>query len=211
MTMYRHLHWLFQIGYHYSEKHSAMFGGHSGIHSLLTLGTERIRQCIEKGHFDQVVCTHVFASLMITEVQKRYHLPIKTCLVATDYTCNPGTRESSVDLHFSPDKPLSVSYECPNIQDNQIISSGIPVRQMFYRHVDKTKAKLALGIPTTHRHLLMMCGSMGCGPMKALTEKLSSTLPDNVDFTVVCGTNKALKRPWKRNTQTGIISISPDM
>ena len=35
VTMYRHLHGLFQIGYHFSEKHSAMFGEGSGIYKLL--------------------------------------------------------------------------------------------------------------------------------------------------------------------------------
>ena len=198
VTMYRHLHGLFQIGYHYSEKHSDLFAGNSGIHKLLTLGTDRICKFIQNGHFEQVICTHVFASLMITEVQKRYHLPIKTCLVATDYTCNPGTRESSVDLHFIPDKPLSVYYECPNISDSQIVSSGIPVRQMFYHKTAKAEAKLSFGIPVNHRHLLMMCGSMGCGPMKALTARLSSILPEDADITVVCGTNKALEKSMKK-------------
>ena len=192
VTMYRHLHGLFQIGYGYSERHSTMFQEKSGIYKLLTLGTNKIRNYIEDGHFDQVICTHVFASLMITHLQKIYHLPIRTCLVATDYTCNPGTRESNVDLHFIPDTPLSVYYECPAITDEQIISSGIPVRQMFYHSTPKNEAKLAFGIPTTHSHLLMMCGSMGCGPMKKLSKVLSKMLPENVDVTVVCGTNKSL-------------------
>lgn len=198
VTIYRHFHGLFQIGYRYSEKHSGMFEENSGIYKLLTLGAERIRDYIEDGNFDTVICTHSFASLMITEVQKRYHLPITSCLVATDYTCNPGTRESNVDLHFIPDQPLSVSYECPNISDEQIISSGIPIRQMFYHHVSSNEAKLAFGIPTNHKHLLMMCGSMGCGPMKALTKQLSKKLPKTADLTIVCGTNKHLQKKLTR-------------
>lgn len=192
VAMYRHFHGLFQIGYHYSEKHSAMFESGSGIYKLLTLGTSKIRDRILKDGYDQVVCTHVFASLMITELQKKYSLPIKTCLVATDYTCNPGTRESNVDLHFIPDTPLSVYYECPSITDDQIISSGIPVRQMFYEHTQKKQAKLAFGIPTSHLHLLMMCGSMGCGPMEKLAKSLSKALSSSMDLTIVCGTNKSL-------------------
>ena len=198
VTMYRHFHGLFQIGYRYSEKHSGVFSEDSGIYKLLTLGAERIRDYITAGGYDTVICTHTFASLMMTEVQKRYHLPISTCLVATDYTCNPGTKESTVDLHFIPDQPLSVFYECPNIADEQIISSGIPIRQMFYERVSKTEAKLAFGIPTDHQHLLMMCGSMGCGPMKKLTRQLSRRLPENADLTIVCGTNRSLEKKLRR-------------
>ena len=198
VTMYRHIHGLFQIGYRYSEKHSAMFQEKSGIYKLLTLGTNKIQKYILDHNITQVVCTHVFASLMITQLQKTYHMPIKTCLVATDYTCNPGTRESEVDLHFIPDTPLSVYYECPSISDDQIISSGIPVRQMFYTRAPKKEAKLAFGIPTNHQHLLMMCGSMGCGPMKELARSLAKGLPSSVDLTVVCGSNRALQKELEK-------------
>lgn len=198
VTMYRHFHSLFQIGYRYSEKHSDMFKEKSWVYRLLSLGMDRLKACILEGGYDQVICTHVFASLMVTELQKRYSLPIHTCLVATDYTCNPGTKESQVDLHFIPDTPLSVFYECPGIQDEQILTSGIPVRQMFYHAVPKAQAKLALGISPSHNHLLMMCGSMGCGPMEKLTKVLSKTLPESVELSVVCGTNRSLQKKMTR-------------
>ena len=199
VTMYRHVHGLFQIGYHFSECHSGMFQEKSGIYRLLTLGVPKIKAYIEENQIDQVICTHVFASLMVTELQKRFNLPIRSCLVATDYTCNPGTKESNVDLHFIPDMPLSVSYECPGITDDQIVSSGIPLRQMFYHSLPKTQAKLAQGIPAGHSHLLMMCGSMGCGPMKRLTRILSRLLPDTVEISVVCGTNHSLQKKMDRH------------
>lgn len=215
VTMYRHFHGLFQIGYGYSENHSAMFREKSSIYKLLTLGTKNLHSCIEEGHFDQVICTHVFASLMLTHLQKIYQLPICTSLVATDYTCNPGTRESRVDLHFIPDTPLSVYYECPAISDKQIVSSGIPVRQMFYHHTPKNEAKLAFGIPTTHSHLLMMCGSMGCGPMKKLSKALCQVLPDNINVTVVCGTNRSLfrslQRKYRKSDNIHILGYVQDM
>ena len=215
VTIYRHFHSLFQIGYRYSERHSGLFAENSGIHRLLTLGTERIRDFIVSGSYDTVICTHTFASIMVTEVQRRYHLPIRTCLVATDYTCNPGTKESEVDLHFIPAQPLSVFYECPRITDDQIISSGIPIRQMFYHSVSKTEAKLAFGIPTDHEHLLMMCGSMGCGPMKKLAAQFARKKPENVDVTIVCGTNRSLfdelTRAYQQTEGMHILGYVEDM
>ncbi len=194
VTIYRHFHGLFQIGYSYSEKHGNMFQENSSIYKLLTRGTDRIFQYIKDGGFHQVICTHVFASLMVTEVQKKYHLPIVTGLVATDYTCNPGTKESEVDFYFIPDSPLSVYYECPKIADEQILCSGIPIRQMFYNATPMARAKADFGIPQSHKHLLMMCGSMGCGPMKKLAKQLSKCLPATADVTIVCGTNRSLQK-----------------
>ena len=215
VTIYRHFHGLFQIGYRYSEKHSGVFAEDSGIHRLLTMGTERIRDFLVSRSYDTVICTHTFASIMMTEVQRRYHLPIRTCLVATDYTCNPGTKESEVDLHFIPAEPLSVYYECPRIADDQIVSSGIPIRQMFYHSVSKTEAKLAFGIPTHHQHLLMMCGSMGCGPMKNLTRQLARQMNGNTDLTIVCGTNRSLfdelSRKYRGQDNIHILGYVEDM
>ena len=194
VTMYRHFHSLFQIGYHFSEKHDGVLGENSFAYKMLTKGTDRIRDYIVKGGFDSVICTHIFGSLMMTEVQKKYHLPITTSLVATDYTCSPGTKDSRVDLYFIPDPPLSVYYECPEIAEESVISSGIPIRQMFYHSVPGAEAKAAFGIPASHRHLIMMCGSMGCGPMKELTRRLAKELSDSCDLSIVCGTNKALQK-----------------
>lgn len=198
ITIYRHFHKLFRIGYRYSEKHSGMFQENSPVYHLLSKGTERMYQYIKDGGFDTVICTHVFASLMVTEVQKKHDLPLSTCLVATDYTCNPGTKESMVDRYFIPAPPLSVYYECPSIDDQQIISSGIPIRQMFYRHTAKEEAKLAYGISAGNKHLIMMCGSMGCGPMKKLTKELAPQLGESMDLTIVCGTNTALEKKLRK-------------
>ncbi len=194
VTVYRHLHGLFRIGYRYSEKHPGIFCPDSGIYHLLTLGTERIRSYILQGGFDTVICTHPFASLMMTEMQKRDPLPIALGLVATDYTCNPGTKESVVDIHFIPDASLAVDFECPNIEDHQICASGIPIRQKFQDTLPKTEAKEKFGIDPAHKHLLMMCGSMGCGPMKRLAWLLSFRMPETAEMTIVCGTNKRLQK-----------------
>lgn len=75
--------------------------------------------------------------------------------------------------------------------------SGIPIRQMFYHTTEKTTAKRMSGVPEDRPHILMMCGSMGCGPI----EKLTGLLTDNeggYTLTVVCGTNSKLKKQLER-------------
>jgi len=73
-----------------------------------------------------------------------------------------------------------------------MICSGIPIRQVFYEEHDKADAKKQMGIDASKPHILMMCGSMGCGPMKRLVRLLKDE--DNIQVTVVCGTNKRLYR-----------------
>ena len=198
VTIYRHFHSLFQVGYRYSEKHSGLFREKSSVYHLLSRGTGAIRSYIVENKIDTVICTHVFASLMLTQLQKEAPLPIRTGLVATDYTCNPGTKESVVDRYFIPDPPLSINYECPAISEQRIISSGIPIRQAFTKQQDPAQAKKALGLDPGCVHLLMMCGSMGCGPMARLSKQIIRLLPENAAFTIICGTNQGLRKKLQR-------------
>ena len=196
-TMYRHFHGLFQFGYSHSEKHNT-FARTSPTGRLLARGAEKVYSYIREHHFDCVICTHIFGSLMMTEVRRRWHLSIPVCLVETDYTCTPGTKETRLDRYFIAARPISVHYECSEIGDERMIPCGIPVRQMFYRNTPKDEAMAAFGIPAGHQHLLMMCGSMGCGPMKKLAKRLVKVLPEKTDLSIVCGTNKSLQKSLQK-------------
>lgn len=69
---------------------------------------------------------------------------------------------------------------------------------MFRSSVRKEDAKRAFGIPEGHKHLVMMCGSMGCGPIMSIARRIGRDLPDDQDLTIVCGTNKQLYRRLQR-------------
>jgi len=192
--VYRHLPWLFKFGYAYAEKHPAVFREKSFVYRFLTGGSERLHQYICEGEYDTVICTHVFTALMLTDVLKTYRVQSVTGFVNTDYTCSPITKDSDLEHYFIPDNSLLADFECKNITDEKMIPSGIPIRQMFYTACDKKEAKKSVGVDPRHQHLLMMCGSMGCGPMKNLLGKLSVSLPTGWELSVVCGNNYKLER-----------------
>lgn len=192
--VYRNLPWLFNWGYGFTEKHPSFFKEKSCLYNFFSKGSDELSKFIVSGTYDTVICTHPFASLMLTEVQRRYQLPIKTAFVATDYTCSPSVKDSALDYCFIPNEMLVSDFECPNIPKEKIVASGIPIRQMFYNHTEKDTAKQALGIEPSHKHMVMMCGSMGCGPMEKLAGALlTDQLQEGFDLTVICGTNDKLK------------------
>ena len=129
---------------------------------------------------------------MVSEVVKT-HLPdLKTCFIATDYTCSPSVKDSSLDRYFIPATSLGSDFLGGGITPERMRACGIPVRQMFQSHGRKEEAKRAFGIPADHRHLVMMCGSMGCGPIMSIARRIGRDLPDDQDLTIVCGTNDRL-------------------
>ncbi len=192
--LYRHTPVIFNSIYTMFEAHPNRMGEKSLIYNLLSKGADKLYRYITENKFDAVICTHVFAGLMLTEVKSRYDLPIKTGFVTTDYTCYPGVKNLKLDLYFIPDDKLFKEFESVNINQDNTIAPGIPIRQMFYLRHEKHYAKKRFGIPYGHKHLLIMCGSMGCGKIAKAAGYIGKRLPLDCDVTVICGTNTKLKR-----------------
>ena len=201
-TMYRRIPKLFRFGYGYAENHPKMMREDATVVRLLTGGAEQLHSFLVTGGYDAVICTHVFSGLLLRKALELYPMPIKTAFVATDYTCSPGVANSKLDIYFIPDAALAEEFIAAGVPGWKLVASGMPVLSQFYTRGDKEKAKQALGIKPDNTHLLLMCGSMGCGPMKQLTEDLSQRLEPNWEISVVCGTNHKLRRELEQKYES---------
>lgn len=191
--IYKHLPWLSRHGYNYAESHTAYYGENTPLYKYFAQGGEKLYRYISLGGFDCVICTHVFTAFMLTRMLEEYPMKLATCFVATDYSSYPAIEKSDLDLYFVPDESLIGIYAEHCILREKIAVSGIPIRKMFYEKIPAAEAKSAIGIDPTHKHLLIMCGSMGCGPMKQVLRELSQKIGANVDISVVCGNNSELE------------------
>ena len=199
--LYRHTPSVFGKVYRFGETHPASFRPGTLFRRLFRRGTRRLGKYLREGGFDTVVCTHVFPAMMVSDVLRAYPEGAKkprTCFIATDYTGSPGLAESDMDTYFIPDRALVHFFAVGDITADRMQASGIPVRRAFYRHTPRETAKERAGLPRDCRHMVMMCGSMGCGPMYGLTLGLARQLQGNELLTVVCGTNKSLYRRLNR-------------
>jgi len=192
VRLYRYIPRAYRIGYRYAEGHPSLFKEDSGVYRILTSGMNRLYEYLQEGGYDTAICSHVFPALLLTEMKKHYTMTLYSAFVATDYTCYPITGETDVDTFFIPEQGLENEFVMNGVAKQRIVASGIPVRTPFLTREDKRQAKERLGIRPDCRHLLMMCGSMGCGPIEELAQGLAERLPENVVLTVVCGTNERL-------------------
>lgn len=191
--IYKHLPWLSRHGYNYAESHTAYYGENTPLYKYFAQGGEKLYRYISLGGFDCVICTHVFTAFMLTRMLEEYPMKLATCFVATDYSSYPAIEKSDLDLYFVPDESLIGIYAAHGIPREKIAVSGIPIRKMFYEKMPAAEAKSAIGIDPTHKHLLIMCGSMGCGPMKQVIRGLAQKTGEKIDISVVCGNNTELK------------------
>ncbi len=193
--LYLYLPNIFGMGYRFAENHPGMFRKDAWIYRQFARGTDRLWSYACRHNIDAVISTHVFAALMVTSVRVRHTNWTPWCaFVNTDYTCSPSTGDSRMDCYYIPDETLRQEFVSMGIPEDKIRVSGIPVRKAFYLRQPKEQVRAELNLPPDCRHILMMSGSMGCGPLKPLTRCLAANLRDKEHLTIVCGTNKVLRQ-----------------
>ena len=190
--IYRRLPKLFGIGYRFEEKHPPKEYDNSLMYDIVTKGCASLQRSLEESKYDAVICTHVFASMMMTELRLKNSFKMPTYFISTDYTCHPGTSESIVDRYFIAHPSLADDYVRCGLPREKLVASGIPIKEAFYTSHDKRQAKRLLKLPTDEKVILMMCGSMGCGPLEELTEDIPLMLPPKTRLVVICGNNRRL-------------------
>ena len=162
------------------------------VYEILSLGADKLWKLIMAGDYDAVICTHVFSGMMMTEVRNSRDVHIPCFFVATDYTCSPTVEQCDVDGYFIPAASLEYEFVRAGLPADRMIPSGIPVRQAFYHKTEKTAAREKLHLPQTGKVVLLMCGSMGCGPMKKVAQEMRLRLPADAVVVAICGNNERL-------------------
>ena len=202
--VYRHAPRLFASGYRHTQRHPKTFMEHHSGRQMLNLGCRSLGRTLRTGGYGAAICTHVFASLMLTDACRKYGLSMPTGVVETDYTASPGAHAGNLDWHFIPAESLREDLVRLGVDSSRIIATGIPVRGAFYNRGERGAARRALGLPERCHHLLMMGGSMGAGPVAELARAIIRDMGDDCAVSVVCGTNQAL---W--NELTGLYGDHP--
>ncbi len=203
-TVYKYAPVLFDMGYEIAEKHPSIFGNDSVAYNFFCLGVKKLETYVLENNFTGIICVHMFCALMATQLKKNIQTEIKTAFVSTDYTCHPGVQESELDAYFIPHENLMGEFVACGVPEEKIIASGIPVKSVFYEKGDKDKAKEALKIDKNIKHVLMMCGSLGSGPMEDITKKLIPLMPQGIHLSIVCGTNAKLKKKLEKHANKNI-------
>ena len=199
ILLYKKAPKLFGWGYRFAENHPSKPGYESFLYSIMKSGTEKLYDYLCENDFQAVLCTHVFAGMMMTEIRKRYDSDLSFYFVATDYASYPGIEEVKADAFFIAHKNLIPDYVDYGISEHLIIPIGIPIKRAFYKSLKKERAKELLGLPQDKRVVLLMCGSIGCGPVYKLGMQILNKLPKDAVLAVICGSNQKLFKKFDKH------------
>ncbi len=192
--MYRYAPGLFDSSFRRSENKPGLFGEKRFARKIIDLGRFSLGKFIMSGDFRPVICTHVFGAMMLTSAKRQYGLDIRTAIIETDHVNTPGSSDNDMDHHFLPDESLIPGLIAAGVDESKLIVSGIPVRKEIYLRTDKAEAKRRLGLDPERGSVLIAGGSMGCGPIPLLVERLREMTDDDVQISVVCGTNEHTRK-----------------
>ena len=197
MRLYKRAPMLFGFGYKTAEK-TDIKHKKSMIYEIVSKGARKLIKKIESGNFDTVICTHPFAAMTLTRAIVKYKLSIKkSYFVATDYTCSPGVSTSKLDHYMIAHESLIDEFAEHDIPREKIFPAGIPVSNKILSPLSAEDCKKELAIAKDKRVILLMCGSIGCGPMKVIARRLSELLKEDEMLVVICGTNYSLYNKLK--------------
>lgn len=198
--LYKNAPELFGAGYRFfemvsektNEKREAGKKAGESLSRLVKRPSEKLYEELLSHRADAVISVHVFASLMLTEIRRAHGRTFPVFFVATDYTCSPGVALSDFDICFIPSEGVTEEFVSLGVAPETVKATGIPIREAFYTDVEKQEAKRQLDLPLDKRAVLMMSGSMGCGPIVETAEAILKVLPEDAVLVTVCGRNEKL-------------------
>ena len=191
--LYRHHPRLYKAGYMTAEEEDGRaVPKNNPVERYLERGARRLSRYLQAERPDAVVCVHVIPALMVTALRRRGGADMPFCFVATDYTCSPTVGSCTPDICVIPHEELAPDFIRCGMAAETLLPAGIPVRQVFTAPADRSAARRELSLPAEGRHVLLMSGSIGCGPMTELARQLNELLPEGDYATVLCGSNRQM-------------------
>ena len=195
---YRRYPKLYKAGYMSAENDAESNDRDNPVYRYMARGARRLDRAIQDGGYDAVVCVHVIPAMMMTELHRQHETGPVFCFVATDYTCSPTVGGCTPDICVIPHEELAEEFVSCGIARETLLAAGIPVRAVFRERGDRAAARSELALPPEGRHIVLMSGSIGCGPMADIAAELEKRMERGDFASVLCGSNRQMLYALRR-------------
>ncbi|MBR5453883.1 MAG: glycosyltransferase [Clostridia bacterium] len=143
---------------------------------------------------DVIVCTHIFAAMLVDILKTKAKINAKILSILTDFVFHPYWEEGlHADKVVIPNDMLIMQARKKGYRDEQIEPIGIPIRRKFENIGSREDARDSLGIARDKLTVLIMGGSMGFGKLDKVVKGLDR-IPLDFQMLVVCGNNAEAKQ-----------------
>lgn len=140
---------------------------------------------------DVIVCTHPFATEMMSNLRLSGELKLPVVSLLTDYAPHKCWINKGVDAYIVSGVHMINHMVKRGVPKEKVFPLGIPISPNFWREDDKIKLRKEFGLEANKTTILLMGGSMGIKHMYDMYRKIIST-NSAIQLIVVCGNNKKL-------------------
>lgn len=165
---------------------------YASVISAKSLIAHKLSNYFRRHKFDAVICTHVFAAIVMDNLKEKGEVKMPVIGVITDYCIHPFWEETiNIDYIVTASELLDYAAVLRGINKNKLLSFGIPIMPKFRSRVSKEEARKKLGMDAKKKTLLFMSGSMGYGNMINIVSGIDRM---DMDFQIICicGNNKKM-------------------
>lgn len=215
VILYRSFPKVYGVGYRFEEEQARRQHYQQRLYAQvrrnrwhkLPRNKRSLRTLLCSGSYDAVICTHVFAARLVSELRLSGEVRLPAFFLATDYTCSPGVNQLDADAWLIPHAGLVPEFSSYGIPEEKLIPTGIPVRRVFLEETDVAQARRLLNLPPDRPIVALSCGSMGAGQMGRIVSALIKAMPRNALLVALCGNNHALERSLRRDYSTPMLRV----
>lgn len=194
---------IYRFGETVSDTNADVFSGHvkSPIYAVNKIYGKKLNDQIVDGHYDAVVCTHLFPAEALTSLKKHTDLKVPVIFVMTDYTSIPFLNETDCDAYVIPHRHLIEEFVAKGLPRTKLYPLGIPVNTSGLtakttKEEARKKVQEVFGWEKSEnegRMMLIMGGSMGFGKVGDLVDQLLQKIDKQDSIVCVCGRNEKLE------------------
>ncbi|MGM9630913.1 MGDG synthase family glycosyltransferase [Butyricicoccus sp.] len=181
---------LYRLFYTKTSKNREKLNKMNIVKIVNTLGAFKFEHFVDNFEPDAIVCTHVLAAHLISEMKNRHMVDAPCIGVVTDYCIHPYWEDVvNMEALVTASELITHTAVKRGIPEERILPLGIPIHPKFNRYISKEDACAELELDPERRTVLVMGGSMGYGNSRKLVRQITQ-LGLGCQILAVCGNNK---------------------
>jgi processive 1,2-diacylglycerol beta-glucosyltransferase len=159
---------------------------------LDTTGQNTYMEYIESFQPDLIICTYPTVAGVVAQLKMKGKVKVPLAVVITDYTVHNQWIHEGIDLYIVGSAYIYEDFISRGMSPDQVKATGIPVSPKFDMVMDKSQARLSLGLLPDRPTCLIMGGAYGVlSELKKLCSTLAMTYIPSQTI-VVCGRDQRL-------------------
>ncbi len=181
---------LYRLFYAQTSKNREKLDKMNMVKLVNTLGAFKFEHFVDNFEPDAIVCTHVLAAHLVSQMKQRHMVDAPSVGVVTDYCIHPYWEDViHMEALVTASELITHTAVKRGIPEARILPLGIPIHPKFNRPISREEARAQLGLDPDRHTVLVMGGSMGYGNSRRLVEQITEI---GIDFQIlaVCGNNK---------------------